>query len=109
MRGFKIGLPVALATFFVGVYVTYILVTEYGFISLIPLAMISYVAVLLYLNAKVKPGDNGSYASASQKSFPSHCAPMKVVASGLGLAFVGVLLLTLLFVGLIVLSGGFPQ
>jgi hypothetical protein len=103
MRGFKIGLPVALATFFVGVYVTYILVTEYGFISLIPLAMISYVAVLLYLNAKVKPGDNGSYASAS------HCAPMKVVASGLGLAFVGVLLLTLLFVGLIVLSGGFPQ
>ncbi len=60
MRGFRIGLPVALATFLVGVYVTYVLMAEYGFISLIPLTMISYVAVLLYLNAKVQPGANGS-------------------------------------------------
>jgi hypothetical protein len=109
MKGFRIGLPVALATFLVGIYVTYVLVTEYGFISLIPLAMISYVVALLYLNARVKPGANDSPASTAQKSLPPHCAPLKIFASGLGLAFGGVLLLTLLFVGLILLSGEFPQ
>ena len=106
MKGFRVGVPVAVATFLTGVYVTYVLVTQYGLISLIPLATISYVAALLYLNAQVRPGANGSPACAAQKGLPPHCAPLKIFAFGLGLAFVGVLLLMLLLVGLILLSGG---
>ena len=106
MKGMRIGLPVAGATFLIGLYVTYLLVTEYGFISLIPLAMISYVSALLYLNARVKPGANDSPASAARKNLPPHCAPLKIFASGVGLAFVSALLLMLLLVGLTLLSGG---
>ena len=105
MRRLKIGLAIALGAFLSGVYVTFILTTAGGFLSIIPLGMIAYVAVLLYLNSRLKVGDVSS-GGIEQKSLPPHCAPLKIFASGMGLLFAGVLLLLLAAVGLLVLSGG---
>ena len=113
MRRLRFCLAIAAGTLLVGVYVVSVRLTGDGFTSLIvvliPFAMLSYVAALVYLNSQAKPGGNGPSGAAKPSDLPPHCEPVREFATGMGLLFGIVIVLAVVFGIAIALSGGFAQ